>query len=47
MLLFRSVAKAEDAIDPLGLIYRGGQPNAASFRQLYTDAQLRATRAVN
>ena len=46
MLLFRSVAKAEDAIDPLGLIYRGGVPNVAAFRQLYTDAQQRAKRAL-
>ena len=46
MLLFRSVAKAEDAIDPLGLIYRGGQPDVAAFRQIYTDAQQRARRAL-
>ncbi|MDL2353429.1 MAG: DUF885 family protein, partial [Pseudomonadota bacterium] len=47
MLLFRNVAKAEDALDPLGMIYRGGEPNVAAFRQLYTDAQERAKRAVN
>ena len=47
MLLFRGVAKAEDALDPLGAIYRGGAPNVAAFRQLYTDAQERAKRAVN
>ena len=46
MQLFRSVAKAEDAIDPLGLIYRGGTPSVAAFRQLYTDAQQRATRSL-
>ena len=46
MLLFRSVAKAEDALDPLGLIYRGGAPNIAAFRQLYTDAQQRAKRGL-
>ena len=46
MLLFRSVAKAEDAIDPLGLIYRGGTPSVAAFRQLYTDAQQRAARSL-
>ena len=46
MLLFRSVAKAEDALDPLGLIYRGGTPNVAAFRQLYTDAQQRAKRGL-
>ena len=46
MLLFRTIAKAEDAIDPLGLIYRGGAPNAAAFRQLYTDALVRAKRTL-
>ena len=47
MVLFRTVAKAEDALDPLGMIYRGGEPNATAFRQLYTAAQERAKRAVN
>ena len=47
MLLFRNVAKAEDALDPLGMIYRGGEPNVTAFRQLYTDVQERAKRAVN
>ena len=47
MVLFRTVAKAEDALDPLGMIYRGGEPNVTAFRQLYTDAQERAKRAVN
>ena len=46
MLLFRSVAKAEDALDPLGLIYRGGAPNVAALRQLYTDGQHRAKRGL-
>ncbi len=46
MVLFRSIAKAEDAIDPLMLIYRGGAPNVAAFRQLYTEAQVRAKRAL-
>lgn len=47
MQLFRIVAKAEDALDPLGMIYRGGTPNVAAFRKLYTDAQVRAQRSVN
>ena len=47
MLLFRTMAKAEDALDPLGTIYRGGAPNAVAFRQLYTPAQERAKRALN
>jgi uncharacterized protein (DUF885 family) len=47
MQLFRSIAKAEDALDPLGTIYRGGEPNIAAFRQLYSTAQDRAQRAVN
>ena len=47
MVLFRTVAKAEDALDPLGMIYRGGEPNVTAFRQLYTAAQERAKRAVN
>ncbi len=46
MQLFRKVAKAEDALDPLGLIYRGGLPNVASFRELYTDTQQRAKRSL-
>ncbi len=46
MLLFRSIAKAEDAIDPLGLIYRGGAANVAAFRQLYTEGQVRAKRGL-
>ncbi len=46
MQLFRNIAKAEDAIDPLGLIYRGGAPNVAAFRQMYTAAQVRARRAL-
>jgi hypothetical protein len=46
MQLFRTVAKAEDALDPLGLIYRGGLPNVASFRELYTDTQQRAKRSL-
>ena len=47
MELFRSIAKAEDALDPLGAVYRGGTPNVAAFRQLYTDAQERAKRRLN
>ncbi len=47
MQLFRTVAKAEDALDPLGTIYRGGEPNIAAFRMLYTPAQDRAQRATN
>ena len=47
MQLFRSIAKAEDALDPLGMIYRGGEPNVAAFRLLYTPAQDRAQRVLN
>ena len=47
MQLFRTIAKAEDALDPLGMIYRGGTPNVAAFRLLYTPAQDRAQRVVN
>jgi uncharacterized protein (DUF885 family) len=47
MQLFRTIAKAEDALDPLGTIYRGGEPNVAAFRLLYSPAQDRAQRVVN
>lgn len=46
MALFRETARREDAIDPLGLIYRGGKPNLTAFRQLYTDLSVRQRRGV-
>ena len=46
MALFRETARREDAIDPLGLIYRGGKPNLAAFRQTFTDLALRQQRGV-
>ena len=44
MALFREVARREDALDPWGLIYRGGQPNLVALRQTFTDAPLRSRR---
>lgn len=45
MLLFRQDARREDALDPLGVIYRGGQADPAVLRQLYTDGLVRAQRS--
>ncbi len=41
MALFRETARREDAIDPLGLIYRGGKPNLTAFRQTFTELAVR------
>ena len=46
MALFRETARREDAIDPLGLIYRGGKPNLTAFRQTFTDLAVRQQRGV-
>lgn len=46
MTLFRETARREDAIDPLGLIYRGGKPNLTAFRQIFTDLAVRQQREV-
>ncbi len=46
MALFREVAKREDAIDPWGLLYRGGAHNLAGIRQTFTDVPLRERRTV-
>lgn len=46
MALFRETARREDAIDPLGLIYRGGKPNLTAFRQTFTDLATRQRRGV-
>lgn len=46
MALFRETARREDAIDPLGLIYRGGKPNLTAFRQTFTELAVRQRRGV-
>ena len=46
MALFRDIARREDALDPLGMIYRGGTPDIGSFRQMYTPARQRARRTL-
>lgn len=46
MTLFRETARREDAIDPLGLIYRGGKPNLTAFRQTFTALAVRQQRGV-
>ena len=46
MALLRGVARQEDALDPLGSIYRGGTLDPAAFRLLYTDKLDRAKRGV-
>jgi uncharacterized protein (DUF885 family) len=45
MALLRDDARREAALDPMGSIYRGGPPNLATFRLLYTDQLLRAARS--
>ena len=44
--LLRDISRQEDALDPLGSIYRGGAFDLGIFRQLYTDPLIRAKRAV-
>lgn len=44
MALFRDAAKREDALDPWGVLYRGGKPDLPALRQTFTDAPLRARR---
>ena len=46
MALFREAARREDAIDPIGLVYRGGKPNLTAFRQIFTDLAVRQRRGV-
>lgn len=46
MALFADVARKQDALDPLTTIYKGGPPNVAAFRLLFTGAQVRARRSV-
>ena len=46
MALFRDIARREDALDPLGMIYRGSAPDVTAFRQTFTPARQRASRAV-
>jgi uncharacterized protein (DUF885 family) len=45
MVLLREDALREDALEPLAPVYRGGAPNLAAFRQLYTDQQVRSQRS--
>ena len=45
-VLVRDIARQEDALDPLVAIYRGGTPDPAAFRLLYTDGLNRAKRGV-
>jgi uncharacterized protein (DUF885 family) len=44
MALLREDALREDALEPMAPVYRGGAPNLAAFRQLYSDQQVRALR---
>lgn len=46
MALLREAARLEDALDPWGVLYRGGQPDLVALRQTFTDAPLRARRGV-
>lgn len=44
MALFRDDARREDTIRPLGVLYRGGRADPASFALTYSDAQTAALR---
>ena len=46
MALFKEAARRQDALDPIGLVYRGGKPNLAAFRQTFTDLPVRQRRGV-
>ncbi len=45
LALFHEDARREDALDPLAVIYRGGDADPAALRLLYTDGLLRAQRS--
>ena len=45
MALFRDDARRSDALDPLNLLYRGGEVDAAGLSRQFTDAQARASLA--
>jgi len=46
MALFRATARAEDALDPIGMIYRGTPPSPDALRLLFTEKQQVARRQV-
>jgi uncharacterized protein (DUF885 family) len=46
MALFREAARREDALDPWGVLYRGGKADLAALRLTFTDGPLRARRSV-
>jgi hypothetical protein len=46
MAFLREAARREDALDPWGVLYRGGKVDLAALRQTFTDAPLRARRSV-
>lgn len=45
MALLRDDGRREEALDPLGVIYRGGDADPQALRQVYSDTQLRTRRA--
>ena len=45
MALFRDDARRSDALDPLSLLYRGGEVDAVGLSRQFTDAQARASLA--
>ena len=47
MALLQDITAREDALDPLGMVDRGGAPNVEAFRRSYTATEVQAWRALN
>ena len=47
MSLLQDISARGDALEPLGLVDRGGAPNVEAFRRSFTGAQIDAYRALN
>ena len=47
MVLLQDIAARGDALEPLGLVDRGGAPNVEAFRRSFTSAQIDAYRGLN
>ena len=47
MVLLQEIAARGDALEPLGLVDRGGAPNVEAFRRSFTSAQIDAYRGLN
>ena len=47
MALLQDITARADALDPLGMVDRGGGPNVEAFRRSYTAAEVQAWRMLN